>query len=258
MSTFAPYTVAEGIASIELARPDRANALGPEMVSDLATALDACLGEPETRVLVLSGQGRNFCAGGDLDHPLFSEQDPGRRRDMIAAAYALTERLLDSRVPVVTAIHGRCAGAALAFVLASDVCVATESATFSLDFVRLGLAPDMGVSWLLGRTLPTKHAIELALTAEPIDAQTAVRWGLVSRVSADGTHVEEAMQLAATLATHPAGGLAAVRGLVRQSRDLPREEAFRAEIETMEALIETPAAQERLRSFRERTQARRS
>ena len=251
MSTLAPHTIADGIASIELARPERANALGPEMVADLATALDACLGEPETRALVLSGQGRNFCAGGDLDHPLFSEQDPGRRHAMIAAAYALTERLLDSRVPVITAVHGRCAGAALAFVLASDVCVATEAATFSLDFVRLGLAPDMGVSWLLGRTVPAKHASELALTAEPIDAETALRWGVVSRLVPDGSHVAEAMRVASAIAAHPPEGIEAVRRLVRQDPGRPRSEAFAEEIQTMERLVDTTEAQERLRSFRE-------
>ena len=258
MAGFAPHRMVDGIASIQLDRPERANALGPEVVEDLARSLDVCLGSPETRVLVLSGRGRHFCAGGDLDHPLFSEPDAARRHRMIADAYGLTDRLLDAEVPVITAVHGRCAGAALAFVLASDLCLAGASSTFSLDFVRLGLAPDMGVSWLLGRTVPAKHASELALTAEPIDAETAHRWGLVSRVVPDGTHLEEAMGIAAALAAHPADGVAAVRRLVRDNPGRPRTEAFGVEMDVMESLLETPEVQARLESFRTVARQKRS
>ncbi|HRE01431.1 MAG TPA: enoyl-CoA hydratase/isomerase family protein, partial [Ilumatobacteraceae bacterium] len=101
-------------------------------------------------------------------------------------AYGVTERLLDLPLPIVCAVQGRCAGAALAMVLSCDLRIATESAVFSLDFVRLGLSPDMGVCWLLGSAVGIGRALDFALSGELMDAQRALDWGIVTRVVPDG------------------------------------------------------------------------
>ncbi len=244
--------VTDRIATIALARPSRANALDSAAFVELAAALDRCTADAAVRAIVLTGQGAHFSAGGDLDHPVFSAADADERREHLQPAYAVTTRLLDSPVPVVTAVQGRCAGAAVALVLASDLRVGATSSTFSLDFVRLGITPDMGVSWLLARSIGTGRALELALTAEAIDAACALEWGLLSRVVEDGTQIEAATQIARSLAEFPAGGLRAARKLVREAPFMDRERAFDAEIDAVTELVGSPDAQARFDAFRNR------
>lgn len=248
--------VDDGVAIIELARPSRANALDVDMFTELGAALDRCTSDGEIRAIVIAGRGRHFCAGGDLfGHPVFSTADPEERREHLRPAYAITARILDAPVPVLTAIHGRCAGAAVAMVLASDLRIGATSSTFSLDFVRLGLLPDMGLCWLLGRSVGTGRALDLALTAEVLDAATAHEWGLLSRVVEEGAHVETAVELARSMAEFPPGGLRTARKLVRDAPFLDRDEAFGTEIESVVELVGSPDAQARIDAFRNRTRA---
>ena len=240
----------DDIATIELARPARANALDSEMFTELSEALERCTTTDGVRAIVVSGRGGHFCAGGDLDHPVFDARDPDERRTLLEPAYDVTTKMLDAPVPIVVAVHGRCAGAGLALVLASDLRVASSSATFSLDFVRLGLVPDMGVSWLLGQAVGTARALDLALTADVIDAETALEWGVVSRVVDDGTELDAAMDRARSIAEHPPGGLRAARRLVRSGPFVARSTAFESEISAMIDLIPSPEAQDRLQAFR--------
>jgi 2-(1,2-epoxy-1,2-dihydrophenyl)acetyl-CoA isomerase len=244
--------ITAGIAAIQLARPERANALDAASFRELAAALDRCTADPDVRAITLSGQGSHFSAGGDLDHPVFSAPDAEARREHLRPAYEVTARILDAPVPVVTAIHGRCAGAALAIVLASDLRVGAPSSTFSLDFVRLGIMPDMGVSWLLGRSVGTGRALELALTAEVLDAPTALEWGLLSRVVDDGTVLDAATQIARSFAEFPPAGLRAARWLVREAPFMNRDQAFATEIDAVVELLASPEAQSRLDAFRRR------
>ena len=248
--------VVDGIATIELARPSRANSLDPAMFTELSEALDCCATTDGVRVIVISGRGKHFCAGGDLDHPVFDADGPDERRRHLEPAYDVTTKMLDASAPIVVAVQGRCAGAGLALVLASDLRIASASATFSLDFVRLGLVPDMGVSWLLGQAVGTARALDLALTAEVIDADTAMEWGIVSRVVADGAQLGAAMDLARSIAEHPPGGLQAARRLVRSGPFAGRSAAFEQEISAMNELIPTTDAQARLQAFRDRRRAK--
>ena len=242
----------DDIARIELARPSRANALDRKMFTELSEALGRCMTTDGVRAIVLSGRGNHFCAGGDLDHPVFDADGPDERRRHLEPAYDVTTKMLDAPVPIVVAVHGRCAGAGLALVLASDLRVASRSATFSLDFVRLGLVPDMGVSWLLGQAVGTARALDLALSADVIDAETALQWGIVSRVVDNGTELDAAMDRARSIAEHPFGGLQAARTLVRRGPFVARSTAFENEISAMIDLIPSPDAQDRLQAFRQR------
>lgn len=246
----------DGIASIELTRADRANSLGPEMFAELARAFDEVAGWSDVRVIILSGRGRHFSAGGDLDHPLFSTSDRQARRNLVVQAYEVTSRILDSEAPVVNALHGRVAGAALAMALACDLRVAAESTIFSLDFVRLGLAPDMGVSFLLGSAIGTGRALEFALTGDLLDAPTALEWGLVSRVVSDGQEIATAQSIAQQIAQHPPAGLRETRQLVRRGPHLERSVAFENEIDVLTDLALSDDTQARLHAFRNRVRER--
>jgi 2-(1,2-epoxy-1,2-dihydrophenyl)acetyl-CoA isomerase len=245
-------SIQNGIAHLRLTRAERANAMDAATLQALADAVLEVRSLDGLRVLVISGDGRHFCAGGDLSHVLFDETDPERRLAHINVAYRVTERLLDLDVPVIAAVHGRCAGAALALMLAADLRVAASSTTFSLDFVRLGLLPDMGLCFLLAPAIGTGRALELALTAQVIDAEQGLAWGLVNRVVPDGHELDIALELADRLRRLPPGGLAAARSMVRTAPFQPRDAAFAAEAGRMNDLIPSDDAQRALAAFRSR------
>jgi 2-(1,2-epoxy-1,2-dihydrophenyl)acetyl-CoA isomerase len=245
-----------GVAVVTMRRPDRANALGPELMAALKDALVSLRRRDGVRAVVLAGEGRNFCAGGDLTHPLFDEPDAWVRLAQIEDAYGITEALLDLDVPAVAAIQGRCAGAGLALALGCDLRVMATSATFSLDFVRLGLVPDMGLCWLLAPAIGGARALELALTADVVGSGQALEWGLVNRVVPDGAEGQEARAWAEALVAFPPGGLAATRRLVRTVGSMDRDRGFALERETMNRLIPTPDSQAQLEAFRTRRRAR--
>jgi 2-(1,2-epoxy-1,2-dihydrophenyl)acetyl-CoA isomerase len=237
------------ISTISLRRPARANALSEALIDELPRVLVAEASDHEVGAIVLTGDGPHFCAGGDIGHRLFTIDDPAVREPLIRAAYLITEALLDLEVPVVVAVNGACAGAAMAMVAAADIRVAAASARFSLDFVKLGLLPDMGICHLLPRDIGVAATLELALLGDRIDAHDAQRLGLVSRVVADEALLPTAHELAARLAGTPPETLRTIRHAVRELPDRPRDVAFADEAAAMNRLIGSPDAQERLADF---------
>lgn len=248
-------TIDGDVAVLALNRASRANAMDASVFVALSEALDQMRDITSIGAIVLCGNGRHFCAGGDLDHPLFHEDDTVVRRNQIAEAYEVTNRLLDHPLPIVSAIQGRCAGAGLALVLGTDIRVAAATAVFSLDFVRLGLVPDMGLCWLLASTVGTGRALDLALSGELIGAEQALAWGLVSRLVEAGDERSTALAIAHQLAVHPPAGMTDIRRLVRAAPFVDRHVAFSDEIETMTRLTATSDARERLQAFRDRGRA---
>jgi enoyl-CoA hydratase len=184
--------VEPGIRLLELTRPERLNAISPELLDDLHAELVRLAEDRTCRVVVLTGRGRGFCAGLDLverhgDAAATvggrSAQDRMRLQKRIAA---LVPALRGLPQPVVAAVNGPAAGGGLALALASDVRIAAASARFGDAFVRIGLSGcDIGVSWLLPRLIGASRAFELLLTGRIVDAAEADRIGLVSRVVPD-------------------------------------------------------------------------
>lgn len=180
-----------GIRRLELDRPERLNAISPQLLEDLHAELGELAADRACRVVVLTGRGRGFCAGldlverhGDAERAAQrSAQDRMRTQKRIAA---LVTTLRSLPQPVIAAVNGPAAGGGLALALASDVRIAGESARFGDAFVRIGLSGcDIGVSWLLPRLIGASRAFELLLTGRLIDAAEADRIGLVSRVVPD-------------------------------------------------------------------------
>ena len=191
MTTVETTTPAAGVTQLTLNRPERLNALTHELVDDLYRALDAAGSDPECRVVVITGAGRGFCAGLDLNGfgLMPGTEEQGRPQQGMAVQQfiaGLVPTLRGLRQPVISAINGPAAGGGLAIALASDLRICASTATFATSFVRLGLSGcDIGVSWMLPRLIGASRAFELMLTGRRFDATEADALGLVTRVVDD-------------------------------------------------------------------------
>jgi len=194
------YDLADnGVLTLTLNRPEALNAFNRTMKDELLAAFKEAARDPAVRVVVLTGAGRAFCAGQDLKEPR-SDDAPDLGAELRARynPLILAMRRLDK--PIIGQINGVAAGAGCSIALACDVRVAAESATFIQSFARVGLAPDSGSSWFLPRLIGLAHAADMILSAEPVDAHTAQRIGLVNRTVPAGRLADEARAMAARLA----------------------------------------------------------
>lgn len=194
----------QGIFVVTLNRPDRLNALHDALWDALDELCAVVEHDPSVRVVVLTGAGRGFCAGADLETitalPGDGVTDFMRIQEKGANVIARVKRL---PVPVVAAVNGPAAGGGLALALAADVRIAAQEARFTVAFVRLGLSGcDVGVSWLLPRVVGLGHASELMLTGRLIDADEAYRIGLVNRVVGAGGLLPAALGLGREMAAN--------------------------------------------------------
>ena len=193
------YEIDGAVATITLARPEALNALTVTSKEELLRAFEAVAAEPAIRAVVLTGEGRAFCAGQDLKERLEPDASPldaelrDRYNPIIRAMRALDR-------PIVGAINGVAAGAGASLAFACDVRIAAEGASFLLAFGRIGLIPDSGATWLLPRLVGPAKAAEMALLGEPLSAADAERFGLVVRVVPGERLPEEARVAAVRLA----------------------------------------------------------
>src|SRR5438132_10905409 len=172
------------IATIKLNRPEKLNAFGGPMREEILDVLDAVAADDRIRVLVVTGEGRGFSAGGDIDYlkQLRETKDEQGFRVVLATGRKITRTMRSLWKPVIAAVNGPCAGAGFSFALGCDMRIASEAATFGASFARIGLHPDWGGSWYLPRLVGSAHACELIFTGTMISAQEAGRIGLVNRV----------------------------------------------------------------------------
>lgn len=221
--TLAVAWVSPGVAEVTLDRPERLNALSFEMFAELGRLAEAAAASPELRAIVLTGAGRGFCAGLDLDDAKqlkgMSTAELLRGQERWVGALAAFRYL---PVPVVAAVNGPVAGAGLALALMADVRLAATTATFTTAFLRIGLTGgDAGMSWLLPRLVGLSHASELLLTAELFDAAKAERIGLISRAVDPDDLLAEARGLAATVASFNPLGVRLTKQVLQQNVDAP-------------------------------------
>jgi 2-(1,2-epoxy-1,2-dihydrophenyl)acetyl-CoA isomerase len=204
-----------GIARLTLNRPDRLNSFTVEMHEEVADALARL---EDARVLILTGAGRGFCAGQDLNDRAVA---PGERVDLgesVEARYNPLIRTLTSLpLPVIARVNGVAAGAGANIALACDIVVAAKSAKFIQSFANIGLIPDSGGTWVLPRLVGQARALGLALTAEPLGAEKAAEWGLIWKAVEDDALDAEVDALAAKLAGAPPLGLARIKRMIRES-----------------------------------------
>jgi 2-(1,2-epoxy-1,2-dihydrophenyl)acetyl-CoA isomerase len=203
------------VATITLNRPDKLNSFTRAMHQELSAAL----GEVErsgARALVLTGAGRGFCAGQDLADLDFT---PGAMTDLggLIDAYfnPLIRRLQALQLPVIAAVNGTAAGAGANLALACDLVLAARSASFIQAFVKIGLVPDSGGTWLLPQRIGMARALGLAITGEKLGAEKAESWGLIWQALEDTELAPAAARLAAQLAQQPTRAIAAIKQAMR-------------------------------------------
>jgi enoyl-CoA hydratase len=216
-----------GVSLITMNRPERLNAMSHELVADLHHAFDEIAADADCRVVILTGAGRGFCAGLDLKgaglapgaEGLGAAQSGLTGQQHIAR---LVTHMRSLRQPVIAAVNGPAAGGGFALTLASDVRVAAESARFNVAFVRIGLsACDIGVSYFLPRLVGASRAAELMLTGRIIDADEALRIGLVLDVVPDGQVVDRAVETAHLIARNSPFGIWMTKEVMWANLDAP-------------------------------------
>lgn len=199
----------EGYAVVTLNRPDRFNALSHALVADLREQLAKLEVDDDIRAIVLTGAGRAFCAGADL------KAGPSDVEDVIRRLYIpLVELIAEMGTPIVAAVNGPAAGAGFSLALNADFRLAATTASFSMSFVKVGLVPDAGATWLLPRIVGATRAAEIALLGRKVTAEQALAWNLVNEVVPPRDLSWRASALAAELAALPAS-VGQVRRLLR-------------------------------------------
>ena len=206
---------ADGIARITLNRPDRLNSFTRAMHAELRDAL-ANLGD--ARVVILTGAGRGFCAGQDLNDRAVAPGEAVDLGETVEESWnPLIRTLAALPQPVIARVNGVAAGAGANIALACDLIFAARSAKFIQSFSALGLIPDSGGSWHLPRLVGQARALGLALTGEPLPADKAAEWGLIWKAVDDDQLDAEVDAIAAKLAALPPLGLAAIKRIIRSS-----------------------------------------
>jgi 2-(1,2-epoxy-1,2-dihydrophenyl)acetyl-CoA isomerase len=243
-----------GVARLRLNRPEASNGLDVPLLMALYDALMVCHGEPRVRALLLSGEGPNFCAGGDVKtFASKGEALPDYLREATSWLQISASALMRLQAPVVTIVHGFAAGGGgVGLVCASDLVIAAESARFLLGATRVGMAPDAGSSVTLGRLVGHRRAMEIALTNPTISAAEALEMGLVTRVVADASLLDEGLGLARELAEGPTRALAATKRLLWDGLGRSVEECLPDESRTVSELSGTEDAREGLAAVIER------
>jgi 2-(1,2-epoxy-1,2-dihydrophenyl)acetyl-CoA isomerase len=245
------------VAVLTLNRPGTLNSLSLGAIKEMQSALRSLRAEPNVRAVLITGAGRGFCAGWQLDDhgiPGLPDESLGVRQSHLMEEYfnPLIEAIDDLPIPSVCAVNGVSAGAGVSLALACDIVLAADTASFVLTFApRLGLVPDLGVSWKLPRLIGWARAQAVTMLGDRVDAETAERWGLVWRQLPAASLKEEALALAKRLADAPPGVCREVRKTfaAAQINDLRRQ--MDHERLRQRELLDAPAFSEGLQAFRD-------
>jgi enoyl-CoA hydratase/carnithine racemase len=198
------FSVGDGLAIITLNQPDRRNALSWEMAKEIETALSEIKEKEEAKVLILTGNGKSFCSGGDVKSMAEGMGKPLlESREQIISYYKTALAILRTDIPTIASINGHAIGAGLTLALACDMRIAAEEAKMGATFLQIGLHPGMGTTYFLPRLVGTARACELIFTARMIEAREAERIGLVNKVVPRERLADETKELAKEIAAGP-------------------------------------------------------
>lgn len=244
----------DGVARLRLNRPEASNGMDVPLLQGLYTAIMRCHGEPDVRAVLLTGEGKNFCAGGDVKtFAAKGEALPDYLREATSWLQISTSALMRLQAPVIAAVHGFAAGGGgFGLVCAADLVIAADSAKFLAGATRVGMAPDAGVSVTLSRLVGLRKAMEIVLTNPVLTAAEALEIGLISRVVAAGTLNDEALALARELSSGAPRALAAAKRLIWDGLGANVEARLPEEARTVAELSGTQDAREGLAAVIER------
>jgi len=210
------FSKEEGIGKIVFNRPTVYNSFNQEMALGLQKCLDDCEADPEVRVIVITGEGKAFCAGQDLQEVI--DPEGPELTDIVSKHYNPTiEKIRNLEKPVVAAINGVAAGAGANIALACDVVVATESASFIQAFSKIGLIPDSAGTFFLPRLIGMQKASALMMLGDKVSATDAEAMGMIYKVFSDEEFAEASMKIASKLAKMPTKGLGLTKRLLNQT-----------------------------------------
>ncbi|MFD4251335.1 enoyl-CoA hydratase family protein [Amycolatopsis thermoflava] len=250
---------ADGVATVTLDRPEKLNPLTFESYADLRDLLAELPHHQDVRVLVIRGEGRGFCGGGDVEE-IIGELVKMEPRDLMRFTKmtgAVIRAMRECPIPIITAVHGIAAGAGAVVALASDFRVVSTSGRFAFLFTKVGLSGgDMGAAYLLPRVVGLGRATELLMLGDTIDAETADRYGLVSRLVADADLDATVTELARRLADGPALALAQTKSLLTAELDMSISASMELDAMTQALLMTTRDHAEFHAAFTERRQPR--
>ena len=248
----------EGIVTITLNRPEKLNAFVGHMRRDLAEALEHAGSDRSVRVVIITGAGRAFCAGGDIGFmaELMQRRDAEEFARILGAGRRVILAIRQMTKPVIAAINGPASGAGCNLAFACDLRIASSTATFSQSFAKVGLHPDWGGTYFLPRLVTPNKACELFFLGESIDAAEAERLGIVNRVVAPEELEAATMQLAERLRAAPPIALAAAKHAVYMSEGADLEEMLRYETEAQLRCFDSDDGPAGLRAFFEKREPR--
>ena len=212
------YEVTDKIATITLNRPDKLNAFTGPMIDAWAKALAEAQADDAVNVVVVTGSGRAFCAGGDVGRMKEGKPTPLDNKNQLWENIHRVPRALEAMdKPVIAMVNGLAVGAGMGMCLMCDVRIASDEARFSTGYVRVGLVPGDGDTYFLPRLLGPAKALELLWTADFVDAQEALRLGIVNRVAPTGDLAQQTQALARQIADGPQVPIRMIKRLVYQS-----------------------------------------
>jgi 2-(1,2-epoxy-1,2-dihydrophenyl)acetyl-CoA isomerase len=248
-----------GVSVITLNRPDKMNAFAGTMREELLSAVESVSADLRTRVLVVTGAGRAFCAGGDLEFmaALKSRNAPFREmRHNMDLGRRIVTALRALERPVIAAVNGVATGAGLSLALACDLRIASEAASLGATFSRVGLHPDWGASWFLPRLVGTSRALRMAWTGAMISPAEALAIGLVDQVTPAADHMTTVMEMAGKLAESSPVSLEWIKRSIYQGAECDLTTMFAHEMEAQEACWQSPESTEGITAFREKRRPR--
>ena len=251
--------VEAGIATLSIDRPRVMNALSGGAIREMRAALATLRGHQDVRVLVLTGKGRAFCTGADLSDPEIAlDGDLADRPKKLESLMRgeinpLMREIQEFPRPTIAAVNGPAVGGGIGIALSADIVFAAQSAYFMQVFTpKLGLVPDMGVTWHLERLVGRARARALAMLGDRITASQAADWGLVWKCVPDEAFGTEIAETAARLAATPPLAVAKLRGLLDEAADASFADQLERELVTQCHLVGTADAQEAVAAFREK------
>jgi enoyl-CoA hydratase/carnithine racemase len=246
------FEIVDGVGTLTFSRPGKLNALTFDVYADLRDLLDEIEHRGDVNVLVLTGEGKGFCSGGDVNEIIGALLEMGSRGllDFTRMTGAVVERMRRLPIPIIASVNGVAAGAGAVIALASDLRIVAESATFHFLFTKVGLAgADMGSAYLLPRVVGLGRASEMLLLGDEVGAEEAAKAGLANRVVADADLAATTADLARRITTGPTVAYGATKVLLSRELDMDLGSSIELEAFTQALLMTTEDHKEFYEAF---------
>ncbi|MEI5682003.1 enoyl-CoA hydratase/isomerase [Mesorhizobium sp. CGMCC 1.15528] len=251
------HDIKDGIGILTIRRPEVMNAVSPALVAVIERAFKTLTASDSgVRCIVITGEGRAFCAGADLSEDSGNDVPAEQAGSVLQRVYhPFLRQLRDSDIPIITAVNGAAVGAGMSFAMMGDIITCARSAYFLQAFRRIGLVPDCGSTWLLPRQIGGARARELSLLGEKLGAEKALEWGLVNRVFDDEKLMPETLAIARQIADGPLGAQGKIRRLYWETTGNSFEEQLDLEDRFQLVASTGPEFAEGVSAFREKRAA---